>query len=65
MRGRPTDSPKTLLLRVRMDSTTLKKLDECTAILSVSRSQAVREAIKYLASSITLSSIKDDTQKDG
>lgn len=47
-RGRPTDSPKNHMLCVRMDADTLKKLDECAAILKTSRSQAVRMAIRYL-----------------
>ena len=47
-RDRSDDNPKSYILHVRMDEDTLKKLDECAAILKTSRSQAVRIAIYYL-----------------
>lgn len=43
--GRPTDSPKVFMLRVKMDKETLAKLDECCEILGKNRSEFVREAI--------------------
>lgn len=46
--GRPTDSPKDYMLRVRLDEKTLKKLDECASIMETSRSHAVRIAINRL-----------------
>ena len=46
--GRPTESPKDYMLRVRMDQETLKKLDECAATMETSRSHAVRIAINRL-----------------
>ena len=43
--GRPTDSPKDYMLRVRMDKTTLEKLDTCCAAKNLSRSEIVRNGI--------------------
>lgn len=43
--GRPTESPKDYMLRVRMDSDTLKKLDECCKKENLSRSEVVRASI--------------------
>lgn len=43
--GRPTDSPKTFMLRVKMDKITLDKLDECCEIENVNRSEFVRKSI--------------------
>lgn len=43
--GRPTDSPKVFMLRVKMDKETLAKLDECCKILGKNRSEFVRETI--------------------
>ena len=49
--GRPTDSPKVFMLRVKMDKETLAKLDEGCKILGKNRSEFVRETIveKYEA----------------
>ena len=43
--GRPTDSPKTFMLRVKMDKGTLEKLDECCKAESKNRSEFVRNLI--------------------
>ena len=43
--GRPTDSPKTFMLRVKMDKDTLDKLDECCEIENTNRSELVRKSI--------------------
>lgn len=43
--GRPTDSPKTFMLRVKMDEDTLDKLDECCKIQNTNRSEFVRQNI--------------------
>ncbi|OJU18544.1 MAG: CopG family transcriptional regulator [Clostridiales bacterium 43-6] len=43
--GRPTDSPKTFMLRVKMDKDTLNKLDECCELEKVNRSEFVRDSI--------------------
>ena len=43
--GRPTDSPKTFMLRVKMDKDTLDKLDECCELEKTNRSEFVRKSI--------------------
>ncbi len=43
--GRPTDSPKTFMLRVKMDKDTLDKLDECCKAEKTNRSEFVRKSI--------------------
>lgn len=43
--GRPTDSPKNFMLRVKMDKETLSKLDECCKVEKVNRSEFVRNII--------------------
>lgn len=45
-KGRPTDSLKTFMLRVRMDSETLFQLDVCCKALGVSRSEFIRLCIQ-------------------
>lgn len=44
--GRPTDSPKDYMLRVRLDAQTLAMLDTCCEKKGISRSEVVREGIK-------------------
>lgn len=44
--GRPTDSPKDYMLRVRLDAQTLAMLDACCEENGTSRSEVVREGIK-------------------
>ena len=46
--GRPTDSPKDTMIRVRMDRETVEKLDECVEKLSSNRSDAIRQGIDKL-----------------
>ncbi len=43
--GRPTDSPKNFMLRVKMDKTTLAELDTCCKITHQNRSEFVRRNI--------------------
>lgn len=43
--GRPTDSPKNYMLRVKMDKKTLEQLDECCKIENMNRSEFVRRNI--------------------
>ena len=43
--GRPTENPKTEVLRVRIDKDTLSKLDTCAKIKETSRSEIVRTGI--------------------
>jgi len=51
-KGRPTDSPKDHMLRVRMDADTLKKLDDVAHTMGITRSEAVRLAICFLRKDI-------------
>lgn len=43
--GRPTDSLKDYMLRVRMDQAALEKLDACCKAEGLSRSEIVRKGI--------------------
>lgn len=43
--GRPTDSPKTKLLQVRLDNQTFKKLEACVKKENLTRSEIVRKGI--------------------
>ena len=44
--GRPTESLKDYMLRVRMDKETLDKLDTCCEAENLSRSEIVRKGIQ-------------------
>lgn len=44
--GRPTESPKDYMLRVRMDKETLTQLDEICETEKLSRSEVVRSGIQ-------------------
>ena len=43
--GRPTNNPKTVMFRVRLDDESVRKLDEAAKTLNVSRSEIVRQGI--------------------
>ena len=43
--GRPTDNPKDISLKVRLDSDTSAKLEECSRILEVSKAEVVRQGV--------------------
>lgn len=43
--GRPTDSPKDISLRIRIDSQTDEKLKECSELLKITKSDVVRQGI--------------------
>lgn len=46
-KGRPlSDNPKDYMLRVRMNETTLRQLDECCKVENLSRSEVVRKGIQ-------------------
>ncbi len=47
-KGRPTDSVKSYMLRVRMDAKTLEMLDDSCEALMKSRSEVVREGIALI-----------------
>ena len=44
--GRPTESPKDYMLRVRLDKEILQKLDECCEDQGLTRSEVVRKGIE-------------------
>ena len=41
----PSDNPKNETIRIRVDSYTIKKLDECSIALNTNRSDIVRKGI--------------------
>lgn len=43
--GRPTDNPKNISVRIRMDKTTVEKLDRCCEIEKLNRSEMIRRSI--------------------
>jgi hypothetical protein len=43
--GRPTDNPKNISLKVRLDEDTSKKLDECVKVLEVSKAEVMRQGV--------------------
>ena len=43
--GRPTDNPKNISLKVRLDNETDKKLDDCIQALEVSKAEVIRRGI--------------------
>mgnify|MGYP002522501262 CR=1 FL=1 len=50
--GRPTESKKDTMLRVRLDNKTLLMLDECAEKKQTSRSEIVRNGIKKIHSEL-------------
>ncbi len=44
-RGRPTDNPKDIPLKVHLDKETAEKLDDCIQILGVSKAEVIRRGI--------------------
>ena len=43
--GRPTDNPKDISLKIRLDKETSKKLDDCIETFHVSKAEIVRRGI--------------------
>ena len=43
--GRPTDNPKDISLKVRLDNDTAAKLDQCVEELKVSKAEIVRRGV--------------------
>ena len=52
--GRPTDNPKDISLKVRLDQETSEKLDDCVRVLEVSKAEVVRRGVHK---------VHDDLQK--
>ncbi len=51
--GRPTDNPKNISLKVRLDSGTSEKLEECARILEVSKAEIVRQGVHRIHDGLT------------
>lgn len=43
--GRPTDNPKDISLKVRLDKETAEKLDDCVQTLEVSKAEVIRRGV--------------------
>ena len=43
--GRPTDNPKDTVLKIRLDQTSVEKLEICAEELQVSKAEVVRRGI--------------------
>ena len=43
--GRPTDNPKDISLKVRLDKDTAEKLDDCIQELEVSKAEVIRRGV--------------------
>jgi predicted transcriptional regulator len=48
----PSDNPKNKTLRIRVDTNTLKKLDDCSQALDTNRSEIVRKGIDMVHDSL-------------
>lgn len=47
--GRPqSENPKSELLRIRVDISTMEKLDECKKALNTTRSEVIRKGIEKI-----------------
>lgn len=51
--GRPTESLKDTMIRVRMDDKTVEKLDRCVERLNSNRSEVIRNSIIKLYDDLT------------
>lgn len=64
-RGRPkTGDSKDYMLRVRMDSQTVKKLDECCEAEGLSKSEVVRQGIDEIHGKIKANNGTPDIRQD-
>lgn len=43
--GRPTDNPKDITFKVRLDKETSKKLIECSDKMNVSKAEVIRQGV--------------------
>ena len=46
--GRPTDNPKDIVLKIRLDNDTSRKLEECSEEMEVSKAGVVRQGISKM-----------------
>ncbi len=50
--GRPTDNPKDISLKVRLDKETAEKLDDCVQTLKVSKAEVIRRGVHKVHDSL-------------
>ena len=43
--GRPTDSPKNMAIKFRIDDSTQKQLEKCSEALNISKSEVLRQGV--------------------
>ena len=43
--GRPTDNPKDITIKIRLDKTTAQQLEECSEEMKISRAEVVRRGV--------------------
>ncbi len=46
--GRPTDNPKDIVLKIRLDNNTSEKLEECSEEMELSKAEVVRRGINKM-----------------
>ena len=46
--GRPTDNPKDISLKIRLDKDTSDKLDDCVIVFEVSKAEVIRRSIRKI-----------------
>jgi len=46
--GRPTDNPKNTTIKLRVDDDTAEKLEKCSKVLKMSKSEVLRQGVKRI-----------------
>ncbi|WP_195984598.1 CopG family transcriptional regulator [Clostridium sp. D33t1_170424_F3] len=46
--GRPTDNPKNIVLKIRLDEDSSKRLEECSMNMKISKAEVIRRGIKMM-----------------
>ena len=46
--GRPTDSPKNIIIKLRFDKETSEMLEKCSEKMGISRAEVVRRGVKKM-----------------
>lgn len=46
--GRPTDNPKDIILKIRLDQGSHDRLEECSKEMDVSKAEVIRQGIKKM-----------------
>lgn len=50
--GRPTDNPKDISLKVRLDKETAEKLEDCVQAMEVSKAEVIRRGVHKVHDSL-------------